>query len=68
MKKEIILAEINGNIKNVENFKKKKVIQTILNNPKWYIDVTLDTFINILFDLGYTKEKSIELYKFLITH
>lgn len=64
MKKENILAEFNNKLTNITDPKKKKVIKIILNNSNWYLAVTIDIFINILFDLGY----SIEIYKFLITN
>ena len=68
MNKEILLEEINNKTDNIKDEKKKKVIKIILHNPNWYLDVNIDIFINILNDLGYCKQQSIEIYKFLLTN
>ena len=59
--------EISNRLELIEDQRKKKVISSILKNNKWYIDLNLEVVINILMDLGFSKEQSINIYKYLIT-
>lgn len=65
--KDFILNEISEKVKKLEDNKKRKIIQTILKNKKWYIDINFDMFYDILLDLGYDKDNVFKIYKELIS-
>ena len=64
--KDFILNELYEKVKQLENNKKRKIIETILKNKNWYIDIDFDMFYDILLDLGYDKESIFKIYKELV--
>ena len=64
--KNFILNEIYEKVKKIENIKKRKIIETIIKNKNWYIDIDFDMFYDILLDLGYDKESIFKIYKELV--
>ena len=66
MTKNFILNEIYEKVKKIENIKKRKIIETIIKNKNWYIDIGFDMFYDILLDLGYDKESIFKIYKELV--
>lgn len=66
MTKNFILNEIYEKVKKIENIKKRKIIETIIKNKNWYIDIDFDMFYDILLDLGYDKESIFKIYKELV--
>ena len=65
MNKEIA-NEIVNRINNITDERKKKLITSILKKDNWYVNVSFDTAISILMDLGYSKEEAILIFKQLI--
>ncbi len=60
-----LLNNIKSKIQYVTDERKRKLINSILNEDKWYLKISFDTFINILLDLGYKKEDAILIFKTL---
>ena len=67
MKKQL-LEDLNNRVNKIKDKKKQKIIKIILNNKNWYYDFNIDEFLNIMFDLGYDKEQSLNIYKQLIIY
>ena len=61
-----ILNEINKNIEKCINKDKKDVINNIIQYEKWYVNMEINTFVSILKDIGYSKDKAIEYYKKIV--
>ena len=49
-----------------ENLKKYELIKKIINSDNWFLKLDIDTFVNILNELGYDKEEALNIYKKLI--
>lgn len=64
--KDFILSELEEKVKELNDSKKRKIIETIIKNKNWYFDINFDMFYNILLDLGYEKEEILKKYKELI--
>lgn len=56
--------KLEGN-KDLES--KHNLISTLLSNDRCFFKMPMDTAINLLFDLGYNKQQSIDIYKQLIS-
>lgn len=71
MNKETILLNIEEKLKNKlqsnSNDLNLKLIAKIFETENWYLNIELDTFVNILLDLDFTKEDSLKLYIELIS-
>ena len=65
MKMDIV--DLQNRLINIKDYKKRKVITSIINNEFWYKEIDFDTFISILLDLGYTKEEAKGMYTNLLT-
>lgn len=63
MIEEVFREELLSKVKLLKDKKKRKVIETIIKKDKWYMDVDIEMFISILYDLGIDKNSSIEIYK-----
>lgn len=63
MIEEVFREELLSKVKLLKDEKKRKVIETIIKKDKWYMDVDIEMFISILYDLGIDKNSSIEIYK-----
>ena len=63
MIEEVFREELLSKVKLLKDEKKRKVIETIIKKDKWYMDIEIEMFISILYDLGIDKNSSIEIYK-----
>ena len=52
---------------NKELESKHTLISTLLSHDNCFFKLPMDTAINILFDLGYNKQESLDVYKKLIS-
>ena len=64
--KNDILIEIKNNLKNCNDDRKKEVIKNIIQYDKWYIRMDINIFVNILMDIGYSKNQALEYYKKIV--
>ena len=71
MNKKIILMSIKEKHKekmqNNPNDTNLKLIDKILENELWYLQLDLDTFVDILITLDYTKDEALNLYLSLLS-
>lgn len=67
MVEELFSKELNKRLEFLDDERKKKVINTIINKDKWYMNIDIEMFISILYDLGIDKENAIDIYKRLMT-
>ena len=67
MIEELFREELSKKIELLQDERKKKVIKTIINKDKWYMDINIEMFISILYDLGIDKDNAITLYKKLMS-
>ena len=65
MKKEI-LEEISKKVDNCENLKKRELIKNIVGCDEWYVNMDVNVFVNILVDLGYTKDQALKYFELII--
>ena len=65
MKKEI-LEEISKKVDNCENLKKRELIKNIVGYDEWYVNMDVNVFVNILVDLGYTKDQALKYFELII--
>ena len=63
MIEEVFREELLSKVKLLKDEKKRKVIETIIKKDKWYMDVDIEMFISILYDLGIDKTNAIDIYK-----
>ena len=57
MKEELIKR-----VCNIKNERKKKVITSILSNDNWYKELSIETILSILLDLGYDSKDAKRIY------
>lgn len=67
MIEEFLQEELSKKLELLDDERKKKVIKTIINKDKWYMNIDIEMFISILCDLGIDKESAINIYKQLMT-
>lgn len=63
MIEEYLQVELSKKIELIGDERKKKIIKTIISKDKWYMDIDIEMFISILYDLGIDKDSAIDIYK-----
>lgn len=63
MVEKLFQEELLDKVSSLKDERKKKIIKTIISKDKWYMDIEIEMFISILYDLGIDKESAINLYK-----
>ena len=55
--------EIKKRINEIDDLRKRKVLNSITRYDNWYQKISLDTFLSIMTDLGYSFEESLIIFK-----
>jgi len=63
-----MMNELLKRVNNIKDEKKKKVIASILKNKNWYKELSMDTSLSILIDLGYKIDEAKKIYISLNTN
>ena len=63
MVEKLFQEELLDKVNLLKDERKKKIIKTIISNDKWYMNVDVEMFISILYDLGIDKKNAIDIYK-----
>ena len=63
MVEKLVQEELLDKVNMLQDERKKKIIRTIISKDKWYMDIDIEMFISILYDLGIDKTNAIDIYK-----
>ena len=63
MVEKLFQEELLDKVSSLKDERKKKIIKTIISKDKWYMDIEIEMFISILYDLGIDKKNAIYIYK-----
>lgn len=63
MVEKLVQEELLDKVNMLQDERKKKIIKTIISKDKWYMDIDIEMFISILYDLGIDKKNAIDIYK-----
>ena len=63
MVEKLFQEELLDKVSSLKDERKKKIIKTIISKDKWYMDIEIEMFISILYDLGIDKKNAIDIYK-----
>ena len=63
MVEKLFQEELLDKVNMLQDERKKKIIKTIISKDKWYMDIEIEMFISILYDLGIDKKYAIYIYK-----